>query len=261
MSTRRRVTGAVTSGAIAVTSFVAMSFGVMLFGVVHADDPSPPIDDQALAEIDALIPQTAPGEYDPVAAEQVFDQLESVVGATEFTGGGSSLTGACGGFAFSYDGDGKRIDAAFDAGTDAPPVDLVDGGQAFTSGNPFKVDTDGTVVYYGFMPRSGDGPRDHSWSVETSGVSLDTGGDPNTNGKNRNTGLVDLGADLPVKFAAKASISGRLDSSNIGSCVGSGHIDFVAPFANPVTIGSIVLLGGGVLGLLFNSRPARTWRR
>jgi hypothetical protein len=50
---------------------------------------------------------------------------------------------------WSYDGDGKLLDAAADLGDDSPPIDLLDKKQAFTSGNPFKVDTRGVVVYYG----------------------------------------------------------------------------------------------------------------
>ena len=71
------------------------------------------------------------------------------------------------------------VDAAADWGDDNPPVDLLDGGQAFTTSNRFKVDTRGVVVYYGFMPHEGDGPIDHEWEVKTSGISLDSGGDPN----------------------------------------------------------------------------------
>lgn len=227
------------------------------------DAPPPSLGDEALDAIRALVPEGEPGEYDLAGADELYEQLGILINVdadvADF-GDGSELTGPCGGFAFSYDKQGSRIDAAFDAGDDAPPVDLLDGGQAFTSGNPFQVDTEGVVVYYGFSPRSGDGPRNHRWEITTSGISVDSGGDPNDNGKNRNAGLVDLGDDLPVAFAAKAKVSGEMFSDNLAPCIGNGHVDFQAPFANPFTLGSIAVLGGGVLGLLFNARPAKTWK-
>jgi hypothetical protein len=231
---------------------------------VSAGDSTPPsLDDEALDAIRELVPEGEPGEYDLEGADELYEQLGTLLNVdaqVDDFGDSSALTGPCGGFAFSYDKGGDRIDAAFDAGDDAPPVDLLDGGQAFTSGNPFKVDTQGVVVYYGFSPRSGDGPRNHRWSITTSGISLDSGGDPNDLGNNRNAGLVDLGDDLPVPFAAKVKISGEMSSDNLAACIGNGHVDLQAPFANPLTLGSIVVLGGGVLGLLFNARPARTWK-
>ena len=146
----------------------ALVIGVMCViggGTVDAGSPPPPtIDDEALEAIRALIPEGDPGEYDLDEADMLFGQL---VELTELStdvddfGTGSEVTGPCGGFAFSFDQDGRRIDAAFDTGDDGPPIDLLDGDQAFTSANPFRVDTRGVVVYFGFMPRSGDGPMVH----------------------------------------------------------------------------------------------------
>lgn len=247
----------------------AVTIGALCFigggGSAHAGDVAPPtIDDEALDAIRDLIPEGEPGEYDLDEADMLFGQLVSLTNlSTEVAdfGDGSRLTGPCGGFAFSYDSDGRRIDAVADAGDDRPPFDLLDGGQAFTSSNPFKVDTRGAVVYFGFSPQSGDGPMDHSWSITTSGISLDSGGDPNTAGNNRNAGVVDLADDLPVKFSAKVAVEGEMSSANLGPCFGQGHVDFIGNgLLDPVGLGALAALGGGFLGILFNARPAKTWK-
>ena len=139
----------------------------------------------------ALVPEGKPGEMDVTKGQAIFEQIATAVGkstAVADFGDGSKLTGPCGGFAWSYDGNGKLIDAAADLGDDQPPVDLLDNKQAFTSGNPFKVDTRGVVAYFGFAPQTGEGPLNHNWTIKTAGVSLDSGGDDNADGKNHNAG-------------------------------------------------------------------------
>jgi hypothetical protein len=220
--------------------------------------------DQDLDELRSEIPEANPGEWDLDEADITFRALVEAYGRIADVGDfgdGSQLTGPCGGWAFSYDGDGQLIDAAFDAGNAGPPVDALNGGQAFTSGNPFEVDTRGVVAYYGFAPQSGDGPLNHRWEIVTSGISIDKGGDPNTNAKNRNTGLVDLGNDLPFTFSAKVKVSGELRSDNLETCVGLGHVKFKGNgLTDPVGLAALALLGGGFFGLLFNARPASTWK-
>ncbi len=211
-----------------------------------------------------MIPATEPVDVNVDQAGAEFTQIASLVtaaGSIEY-GSGSELTGQCGGLAYSYGENGDLIDAAIDLGNDYPPVDLLDGGQAFTSGNPFKVDTRGVVAYYGFMPQEGIGPLNNSWFIKTSGVSLDSGGDANVDGDNRNAGTVDLGEDLPVKFSANTKINGELTSDNLTPCVGEGNIEFIGNgLTDPVGIAAMVMLGGGLVGLLFNARPAMTYRK
>jgi hypothetical protein len=236
---------------------VGLSFGAMS----RAADEPPPVQ---FDEIRALIPATEPADVNVDQAAAEFTQIAALVGAAGAIdyGSGSTLTGVCGGLAYSYGENGDLIDAAIDVGDDNPPVDLLDGGQAFTSGNPFEVDTRGVVAYYGFMPQEGAGPLNNSWFIKTSGVSLDSGGDANVDGDNRNAGTVDLGKDLPVKFSAKTKINGELTSDNLAPCVGEGNIEFLGNgLTDPVGIAAMVLLGGGLLGLLFNARPAMTYRR
>ena len=243
---------------------IALLIGVGLLAGTHASAQDDGDGDDSLDELRALIPESEPGELDLTEADAMYGQLAAAYGASTAVddfGDGSTLTGVCGGFAYSYDEDGELIDAAADWGDDDPPVDLLDGGQAFTSSNRFKVDTRGVVVYYGFMPHDGDGPIDHEWEVKTSGISLDTGGDSNPAAENRNSGLVDLNDDLPVKFSANAKVKGKLTSANIGDCVGEGHVEFLGNgLADPVGIAAIALFAGGLLGLLFNARPAMTWK-
>jgi hypothetical protein len=243
---------------------IALLVGVGLLGGAGAAAQDDDGGDDTLDEIRALIPEGDPGEYELTTADEMYGQLADAYGASTAVpdfGDGSTLIGLCGGFAYSYDEDGQLLDAAADFGDNNPPVDLLDGGQAFTSDNRFKVDTRGVVTYYGFMPRDGDGPIDHEWEIKTSGISLDSGGDPNPAAENRNAGLVDLDEDLPVKFSANAKVTGDLASANIGGCDGEGHVEFIGNgLADPVGIAAIALFAGGLLGLLFNARPALTWR-
>ena len=220
--------------------------------------------DDALDRLRELVPVGQPGEYDITEADAIYGQIAELVGldtSVEDFGSGSRLTGPCGGFAYSYDDDGFLLDAAADLGDASPPVDLVDGGQAFTSDNPFKIDTSGIVLYYGFSPRDGDGPHEHHWTIKTSGVSVDNGGDPNPNGKNRNVGIVDLDEQLPFDFSARVPVNGNMTSQNLEECIGEGHVEFVGGgLLSPIGIASLAVFAGGLVGLLFNARPAMTWK-
>lgn len=217
--------------------------------------------------LDALraeVPEGFPGESDLTEANEKFGRLVELYGETtdvEEFGDDSILTGPCGGYVFSYDKNGDLLDAAVDFGDSDPPIDLLDGGQAFSASNRFRVDPRGLVQYFGFAPLEPPGPTNHTWWIKTSGISLDRGGDPNANGKNRNEGIVDLDQDLPVKFTANIEIEGRFMSPDIETCVGKGHVSVEGDgLTDPVGIAGLALLGGGVFGLLFNARPAMTYR-
>lgn len=251
--------------AVAAMAFFLTGGVYLADAMAGAPPPGTDLDDSQLDALREQVPEGFPGEYDLEESAAIYDAVAGIVGgepvdADVAIGSGSELLGVCGGFAYSYDKDGNRIDAAFDAGDGAPPVDIIDGGQAFTSGNRFKVDTEGLVQYYGFMPPSGDGPEDHRWEIKTGGISVDSGGDPNPQLKNRAAGIVDLADDLPVAFTVNTEITGKLNSQNIGQCVGEGHIEFIGPAFGPVGIAALALFGGGILGLLFNARPAMTYR-
>ena len=246
---------------VALSVLGALTFGA-LFAGARADARQ---NDPALDALRAEIPEGFPGEYDLTEANEEFGQLVSLYGQTtqiaDF-GDASMLSGPCGGWAYSYDKNGDLLDAAMDVGNGDPPIDLLEGGvQAFTSANPFRVDPRGIVQYYGFSPEDGDGPLNHRWFIKTSGISLDKGGDPNSNLKNRNAGLVDLDKDLPVKFTAKIEIEGEMMSENLAMCFGKGHISVEGNgLTDPVGLAGLALLGGGIFGLLFNARPAMTWK-
>ncbi len=189
----------------------ALTFGP-LFASARADARQ--TNDPALDALRAEVPEGFPGKYDLTEASEEFGKLVSLYGqstAVADFGDSSVLSGPCGGWAYSYDKNGDLLDAAMDVGNANPPIDVLDGGQAFTSSNPFRVDPRGIVQYYGFSPENGDGPRNHTWFIKTSGISLDKGGDPNGNLKNRNAGLVDLDKDLPVKFQRRHQGRGRDD--------------------------------------------------
>ena len=117
------------------------------------------------------------------------------------------------------------------------------------------------MQYFGFSPREGDGPENHTWWIKTSGISIDQGGDPNPELKNRNAGLVDLAEDLPVKFSAKIKVEGQMMSENQPNCEGFGYVDVQGNgLTDPVGLAGLALLGGGFFGLLFNARPAHTFK-
>ncbi len=64
-----------------------------------------------------------------------------------------------------------------------------------------------------------------------------------------------------MKFSANAKVTGELTSANIGDCVGEGNVEFIGNgLTDPVGIAAIALFAGGLLGLLFNARPAMTWK-
>jgi hypothetical protein len=242
---------------MAASAATLVAGGLLMGGPAAAQD-------QDLDELREQVPESNPGELDLDEADLLYQAMVEAYGrvaqASDF-GDGSKLTGPCGGWAFSYDGDGNLIDAAFDSGDDSPPVDVLGGGQAFTSSNPFEVDTRGVVAYYGAAPQTGEGPRNHTWEIVTSGISIDSGGDPNENGNNRNSGLVDLANDLPVKFTAKVQVEGSMQSENLAPCMGQGYVTFTGNgLTDPVGLAALALLGGGLFGILFNARPASTWK-
>jgi hypothetical protein len=248
-------------GSIAVLGAMVISPN----GHAAASDEAPPIDEQVLAAIRAEIPEYDQGELDLDQANDDFDRLVTLLSQSTTVasfGDGSQLTGFCGGYAYSYDQDGKLLDAALDVGDDGPPIDLLDGVQAFTSGNSFQVDTQGVVAYFGFSPQTGDGPLEHSWFIKTSRITLADGSDPNTPLDNREAGRIDLRDELPVAFSAKIKVEGEMTSSNQPPCIGRGHVDFIGNgLTGPVGLVALVLLGGGLLGLLLNARPTKTYKR
>ena len=178
------------------------------------------------------------------------------------TGDGSSLTGPCGGWAYSFDDKRVLIDAAFDAGTDTAPVSLMGGGQAFTEGNPFTVHNNGHVLYMGFADPP---PLDHTWDVSVTAlgqdITVDDGGDPNEGEHNRNLGTVDLATNFPLKINFTAKITANM-VANDGTfvCTGSGWVE-VTGENNPIMLVSAGLGAlAGLGGILFNARPARTFK-
>ncbi len=136
--------------------------------------------------------------------------------------------------------------------------------------------------------------HDHSWAMYIMGISADTGGDPNQRDKNRNAGVVELGkilgdvdagpidlTELRAKIKARGaivdlyatSLAGNplpedVDKDNIFGiaamreyCYGEGWVEFIGS-GPPMTATAIasVLAAAGFAGLLFNVRPAQSWR-
>jgi hypothetical protein len=52
-----------------------------------------------------------------------------------------------------------------------------------------------------------------------------------------------------------------MQSVNLPDCVGKGHVELIGDgLLDPAGLVGIGLLAGGLIGLLFNARPARTWK-
>ena len=93
-------------------------------------------------------------------------------------------------------------------------------------------------------------------------MSVGSGGDPNPLGQNRNVGLVDLDEQLPFDFSAMVTVKGELTSQNLETCIGDGHVEFIGGgLLTPIGIASLAVFAGGLVGLLFNARPAKTWKQ
>ena len=233
-----------------------LSLALTVGAPAGAQDPS----EDALERLRRFVPEGRPAAYDIAEADAVYRRLAALaVVATPAgeLGGDSRLTGPCGGFAYSYDADGFLLDAAADLGDRSPPVDLLDGGQAFTTNNPFRLDPGGAVLYYGFSPRDGDGPVDHHWMIKTSSGTVDEGGDANVAGINRHVGVIDLADRLPFDFSARLEVDGGLSSRNLAECIGEGDVEFVGGgLLSPIGIAALVVLAAGLAGLMAHARPS-----
>lgn len=199
-----------------------------------------------------------PGDLDLPPGELVYLGVIDAVAAEDLPeGDGSQLAGPCMGLSMSFRGDGSVLDMAADFDEGAPPIDLIDGGQAFTASNPYEVDVDGYVAYAGVAEPA---PIDHTWAIRVQGLSLDSGGDDNPDEETRNAGTVNLADDLPApaKINALFAIDGEMNADGGFNCTGSGFIKTVGGLPILGGLGLILLLAGG-LGALFNARPAKTW--
>jgi len=228
---------------------------------------------------------------DPTTGETIFvatpEALFYTMGQISAAGGnmglvagsGSALKGPCMGQAWSFDSDGQPLDMAFDFDRELAPMSFSDDPnsnelvQAFASDNPFRVDVDGAVIYTGIAGGfgNGTGPVEHDWFINMNfvgfaGTNIDAGGDPNTNGENRNAGAVSLHEDLPsaAKINGLIAVNGQMEAPGTLDvpghqffCVASGFVEFEGGL--PLTAPGVALLTLATVGLLFNARPAKTW--
>ena len=252
-----------------VTSFGRIwRVGVALLALaLTVGAPAGAQDDQsredALFRLRRIVPEGRPNTYDVDDADVIFQQvaaLAALITTPAGEGDESRLTGPCGGFAYSYDEDGFRLDAAADLGDRAPPIDLLDGGQAFTQDNPFEVDTGGVVLYYGFAPRDGQGPIAQHWMLHTSSGSVHDGGGPNLHGINRRVGVIDVDHHVPFDFSARVEVDGDLTSQNLMACVGEGYVEFVGGgLISPIGIVTLAIFAVGLVGVVVHARPTTRW--
>jgi hypothetical protein len=122
---------------------------------------------------------------------------------------------------------------------------------------------------------NGSGPIDHDWFIALeflgfAATNVDSGGDPNSNGENRNLGAINLNEDLPqpAKVSGLVAANGQMSAPSSGAegaaernsspffCIGSGFVDLQGGI--PLSAPGVALLFLATVGLLFNARPART---
>lgn len=247
------------------------------------------IPDMPVEGAEADVPEGIAGLWDDaigaITPEEFLARVDPEGDGFDLEEEGAVLIGPCGGVAISYDSHGNSIDAVVDLGDDDPPVDIY-GEAALTAGNPLRVDSGGHVAYFGFTL---DHPgltlgafHNHRWEVVVMEVAADDGGDPNPQDKNRNAGLVGLFDTLPFQFRAKVKAQGvfvdgwgnadlpaysadDVQTAFAGHtvCFGEGWVEFVGEgfplFTIPGALAGALALAG-FSGVLFNARPALSWR-
>jgi hypothetical protein len=231
--------------------------------------------DDGIPDFKEVPPEGVAGIWDDQVGE-VED--EAFIAAVDPTGAGfdtddegASLTGPCKGVAISYDSEGTSVDAMFDTGGADGPRDVF-GNLKGTKGNPMEVDTGGTLLYFGSSQPATF--HNHQWFLKAQGIFKDNGGDPNPRDKNRNAGAVDFGSLLPFEFTAIVKAKGawvdeygpeelpEMASYPAPNCVGEIWVKFVGPnpLLTPPGILAMLLAAAGFTGVLFNARPALSWR-
>jgi hypothetical protein len=227
-----------------------------------------------IPDLGQIPPEGVAGIWDDKLGE-VTDEgfLAAVSGDFNANDESSALTGVCKGVVISYDADGMSVDAMFDRGGPEPPLDVY-GNQKMTKSNPLNIDTRGVLVYFGSSQP--DTFHNHRWFLKAEGVFKDDGGDPNPRDKNRNAGSVDFGNLLPFSFTALVEAKGawvdEWGASDLPemaesayptpNCVGHGWVEFVGPnpLLTPPGMLAILLVAAGFTGVLFNARPALSWK-
>ncbi len=242
------------------------------------------LEEEDINNVEIVDPATGAIEF--VATDEArahtLQQIADARGDQGLIGGSASeLRGPCMGMAWSYDADGEPLDVAWDWDRSGPPLGLDSDGnvvEKFTNGNPFKVHVDGAVIYTGVAGglTAGSGPIEHDWFIQLkflgfTGTNVDAGGDPNSNGENRNLGAVNLNEDLPgpAKISGLVAANAQMDAPRSGAegalegnpnpffCIGSGFVDFQGGI--PLSAPGVALILLSSVGLLFNARPARTF--
>ena len=119
----------------------------------------------------------------------------------------------------------------------------------------------GVVAYYGFTPQEGVGPENNSWFVKTAGISLDSGGDAQRRRRqperrHRRSRRGPAGQVLRQRQDQR-----RVDVRQPRAACGRGQHRVHRQRADRSGRDRLsALLGGGLVGPLFNARPAMTYR-
>ena len=162
--------------------------------------------------------------------------------------GNCSATAAS--FASGVDPD-DPANLALDA-IEIPANSSVDNG---TEGNPFGVDSQGSVAWSGETTMAA---TNHSWSVDflVAGVGSLDDSDPNDEDERSSSGVKDMADIFPADITGLIRVTGTFTSDG-GTCTGDGWIKLIgSPTGTIPWIGGLVAGALGLLGLVFATPKA-----
>lgn len=133
-----------------------------------------------------------------------------------------------------------------------PANSSVDNG---TKGNPFGVDSQGSVAWSGETTMAA---TNHSWSVDflVAGVGSLDDSDPNDKDERSSSGVKDMADIFPADITGLVKVTGTFTSDG-GTCTGDGWMKLIgSPTGTIPWIGGLVAGALGLLGLVFATPKA-----
>lgn len=166
----------------------------------------------------------------------------------------ATISGSCSATAASF---ASGVDSADPASLAIDAIEIpenssVDNG---TSGNPFRVDSQGSVAWSG---QTSMAATNHSWSVDflVAGVGSLDDSDPNEKDERSNSGVKDMSDIFPADITGLVKVTGTFKSDG-GTCKGDGWIKLVgSPTGTIPWIGGLAAGALGLLGMAFATPKA-----
>ncbi len=166
----------------------------------------------------------------------------------------ATINGSCSATAASF-ASGVDPDDPASLAIDAieiPENSSVDNG---TKGNPFELDSQGSVAWSG---QTSMAATNHSWSVDflVAGVGSLDDSDPNDDDERSDSGVKDMADIFPADITGLVKVNGTFTSDG-GTCTGDGWIKLIgSPTGTIPWIGGLAAGAIGLLGLGFATPKA-----